>query len=71
MFANRRIFDVFHRRSKVCLLTEEILMYFIGEANSTMFANRRNFDVFHKRGKVCLLTEELLMFYIGEAKYVC
>ena len=37
MFANRRIFDVFHRRSnhrtgKECLLTEEILMSFIGEA---------------------------------------
>ena len=52
MIPNRRNFDVCHRRSKVCLLTEEILMSFIGEANSTMFANRRNFDVFHGRGKV-------------------
>ena len=32
MFANRRNFDVFHRRGKVYLLTEEILMSFIREA---------------------------------------
>ena len=31
MFANRRIFDVFHRRSKVRLLIEEILKFCIGE----------------------------------------
>ena len=34
MFANRRNFDVFHRRDKVCLLTEEILISFIGEAKN-------------------------------------
>ena len=33
MFANRGNFDVFHRRGKVCLLTEEILMPFIGVEN--------------------------------------
>ena len=33
MFANRRNFDVFHRRGKVCLLTKEILMPFIGVEN--------------------------------------
>ena len=31
MFANKRNFDVFHRRGKVCLLTEEILKFCIGE----------------------------------------
>ena len=71
MFANRRNFDVFHRRSKVCLQTEEILMSFIGDANSAMFANGRNFDVFHWGGKVYLLTEEILMSFIEQAKNVC
>ena len=34
MFANRRNFDVFHRRDKVRLLIEEILMSFIEQAKN-------------------------------------